>query len=116
MLIKTTWFHESNYHLNCFVLLCSRPPTQYPLVFMDPKVKQEWEREFIEAKKSAEVKMKNRRVASLRSSSAWLTLNSLEFLNPLPLQPGRMGMKVLCVFGNICIFLIQNVCNTPHSV
>ena len=79
------------------VIICvvfSRPPTQYCLVFMDQSAKLDWEKSFMETKKLAEVKMKHRRVSSLRSSSAWLTLNSLEFLNPLPLQPGRMGMKV----------------------
>jgi hypothetical protein len=89
----------------------NRPPTQYPLVFMDPGVKQDWESEFIEAKKTAELKMKNRRVASLRSSSAWLTLNSLEFLNPLPLQPGRMGMKLTCAGIGL-----STVRGSPHSM
>lgn len=79
---------------------CSRPPTPYSLVFMDKTTKQKWEADFLEAKKAAEVVLKSRRAASMRFSSAQLTLQSLDFLHSLDLQPGRVGMKV-CLF--VCL-------------
>lgn len=92
---------ESNLVLACVIhtsvpcmCCCSRPPTPYSLVFMDNTTKQKWEADFLEAKKAAEVVLKSRRAASMRFSSAQLTLHNLDFLHSLDLQPGRVGMKV----------------------
>lgn len=73
---------------------CSRPPTPSSLVFIDNTTKLSWKADFLEAKKAAEVDLKSRRAASMRLSSAHLTLHNLEFLHSLDLQPGRVGMKV----------------------
>lgn len=77
---------------------CSRPPTPSSLVFIDNTTKLSWKADFLEAKKAAEVDLKSRRAASMRLSSAHLTLHNLEFLHSLDLQPGRVGMKVCCLY------------------
>ena len=77
---------------------CSRPPTPYSVVFTDNATKLSWKADFLEAKKAAKVDLKSRRAASMRLSSARLTLHNLEFLHSLDLQPGRVGMKVCCLY------------------
>ena len=67
---------------------------------------------FLEAKKAAEVDLKSRRAASLRYSSAQLTLHNLEFLHSLDLQPGRTGMKVRyeqCTWSNLYKNLLRYI-------
>ena len=64
------------------------------MAFIDSATKEKWKADFLQAKKAAEVDLKSRRAASMRLSSARLTLHNLEFLHSLDLQPGRVGMKV----------------------